>query len=547
VDQFCEQYQDLIDDRYDCVDRIVLNAYYPMGQTSGGMLQWWQTLYGWQRPLDTNQLMRMAGHFSRRLRAYAKTRNLPVVDCARKEKKFQTAAEYLAQHDGKPGVFLILVSKAPAPVWEVWPSKNGRAGAIRRKKPMPYVNHYSFHIWDADWGHITIKMCGHPPFGAQIILNGHEFVACAASQAKVAFQKEGNCFVHTADGAALAQIADTLSEAETEGRLRHLCDRWIYTACLIFGLDLEEQQRSGFEYHYSTYQLEYSRNLRFHSGQKMWQVLQGLIDRNRGTLNLTAVKTIFGWKNRPRVKQLKQNRWGVEVETPTYDLTVFHIHYGKLSLKIYSKGEFVLRIEVMVHNAAATPFRRSLVDFPKTVAWMRQVIDRFLDSLACLEACFIADDTLECLPEPAEVGKTRVGGIDFNRPRIRAVTRGVLQLCTSPQGFTASELAASVRSLGESKTAQYTSRQAAYDIRKLRGKQIVEKPEHSNRYRVKPDGLRALAAIVLLRDKIICPLLASQGQLPRGRPPKSSTPIDENYRAMQRQMHELFTQLGLAA
>ena len=27
---------------------------------------------------------------------------------------------------------------------------------------------------------------------------------------------------------------------------------------------------------------------------------------------------------------------GVEVETPVYDLTVFHVHYGKLSLKIYS-------------------------------------------------------------------------------------------------------------------------------------------------------------------------------------------------------------------
>src|SRR6476646_2688767 len=46
----------------------------------------------------------------------------------------------------------------------------------------------------------------------------------------------------------------------------------------------------------------------------------------------------------------ERESWGVEVETPTYDLTVFHIHYGKLSLKIYSKGECVLRIEVMVHN-----------------------------------------------------------------------------------------------------------------------------------------------------------------------------------------------------
>ena len=31
------------------------------------------------------------------------------------------------------------------------------------------ASHYSFHIMDPDWGHMTIKMAGHPPFGAQIL------------------------------------------------------------------------------------------------------------------------------------------------------------------------------------------------------------------------------------------------------------------------------------------------------------------------------------------------------------------------------------------
>ena len=50
----------------------------------------------------------------------------------------------------------------------------GSPTQIRRRE---YVNHYSFHIIDPEWGHVTIKMSGHPPFGAQIILNGHEYVA----------------------------------------------------------------------------------------------------------------------------------------------------------------------------------------------------------------------------------------------------------------------------------------------------------------------------------------------------------------------------------
>ena len=84
---------------------------------------------------------------------------------------------------------------------------------------MPYVNHYSFHILDPEWGHITIKISGHPPFPAQVMLNGHEYVACQARKAGISFTKEGNCFTHISDAAGLAKIADTLSEPRTIGRL----------------------------------------------------------------------------------------------------------------------------------------------------------------------------------------------------------------------------------------------------------------------------------------------------------------------------------------
>jgi hypothetical protein len=98
---------------------------------------------------------------------------------------------------------------------------------------MPYVNHYSFHIWDPEWGHITLKISGHPPFPAQVILNGHEYVACQARRKKIDFEKEGNCFTRITDAADLAQIADTLSEERMIGRLTEVCERWIYYLPLL--------------------------------------------------------------------------------------------------------------------------------------------------------------------------------------------------------------------------------------------------------------------------------------------------------------------------
>ena len=65
-------YQDLLGGSYDCVDRIVLNAYFRMGHDPGGFRVWWRALTGSDETLENAYLMRLAGRFSRRIRGYAK-------------------------------------------------------------------------------------------------------------------------------------------------------------------------------------------------------------------------------------------------------------------------------------------------------------------------------------------------------------------------------------------------------------------------------------------------------------------------------------------
>jgi hypothetical protein len=71
------------------------------------------------------------------------------------------------------------------------------------------VNHYAFHICDAQWGHVIIRFCPHPPFSALVILNGHEWVAAQATAGGIAFRKEANCFTEVSDAAGLGQIAES--------------------------------------------------------------------------------------------------------------------------------------------------------------------------------------------------------------------------------------------------------------------------------------------------------------------------------------------------
>jgi hypothetical protein len=546
MDELSERYGELLQGSYDCVDRIVLNAYFPLGHNPGGFRVWWRRLHdGCEEQLDNTHLMRMAGRFSRRVRGFAKAHGIPVVDCGRGERKHRIAEAYLATHRVSRGVFLILVARAAATVWEVQRSASGVIGNLAKKTA--YVNHYSFHIMDPEWGHLTIKMSGHPPFGAQVICNGHEWVACQASRQGIAFAKDGNCFTAITDTQALAAVADTLSEPDTTGRLAAVCERWIYTACLCFGLSLQEQQRSRFRYEYSVYQAEYSRNLLFGSGAQMEEVFGRLVDRTRGRLDVPRLRTLFGAKARPHRDRTSSSRIEVVVETPRYDLTLFKVHFGALTLKAYTKGEHVLRFEAIVHNTKELGCGRVLARFPEIVARLTSMLERFLATLDCVDAAFIADQTLDQLPLPSQIGSTRVGGIDLNKPRLRATLAAVLALAPAPGGFTVAQLTAKVQAMTGQTDRDYSTRQAAYDLKKLRGKHLVVKPGRSRRYHAPPDALRTITALLVLRDQVLRPILAGVRVPRRGRKPNTWTRTDQHYETLRIDMKALFNDCGIPA
>jgi len=110
TDELTAAYGDLLDGTYDCVDRIVLNADDPLCHSAGGFRTWWRRLTGSDADLDTAHLMRLAGRFSRRVRAFASANGIPVIDCGKGERKHEIAAAYLEEHLDARGLFLILAS-----------------------------------------------------------------------------------------------------------------------------------------------------------------------------------------------------------------------------------------------------------------------------------------------------------------------------------------------------------------------------------------------------------------------------------------------------
>lgn len=545
-DDFSTYVADLLDGRYDCVDRLVLNGYFPMGQTSGGLLTWWNQLYP-GTPLEQKRLQQMAGDFSRRVHAYAKRNNIPILHGPIGDRTKHARAEKLLPKDPAfQGVFAILVARAPGLVWKAKKNRQGQL-VVRRSDPWPLIQHYHFHLLDKEWGHLTIKMSGHPPFGVQVSLNGHEWVERQAQRQAISWVKEGNCFTGGSDLEALDQLARSLRQPPGLGRLAEVVDRWVYSACLCFGLDRAAQDRSQFRYQYSCYQLEYSRNLLFHSGRQMDQIYQGLIERTRGLLDVRTLRTIFGRKHRPHRDRQSGARVACVLEHPEHDLTVFKLIFGKLMLKIYDKGGRLLRIEVTVNNVSELRWGKRLEKLPTMLEQLERMVVDFLAAVQAAHCSYLDSGALDRLPTPSVCGTQRLAGVDLQKPRMRAAAQAVVALAPQPHGFTAAQLAQRVRDQQGCAMADYTDRRAAYDLRKLRGKAVVERVERTRRYRVQAAGVRVLAGLLILREKVLKPVLAGVHRPRRGRPPKTVAPLDVHYQKLQQEMLQTLRTLKLAA
>ena len=333
ADELSAYYAELLEGTCDCVDRIVLNAYFPLGQTGGGLRTWWRQGRGDDTTLDDEHWREGAGTFSRRVSAFCAQHKIPLIEAQAGERKHELAEPHLPGDPRFRGLFLVITGKAPAPVWEVQRNARQQMVEVRHRRQWPCVKHDYFHLQDPQWGHVTIRTCGYAPFGAQVILNGHEWVERAARRQGVRTVKAGNCFVEDSDFGPISRLAGRLQQAGAIGRLREVCERWIYSSALCFGLIRAEQQQSGVIYEHSVFQLESSRNLLFARGATMDEVYQSLIDRTRGPLELEQLKTIFGYRHRPHVRP----KWGrmepegvKSVQARGDDLTVFKVQSGWL-------------------------------------------------------------------------------------------------------------------------------------------------------------------------------------------------------------------------
>jgi hypothetical protein len=272
-----------------------------------------------------------------------------------------------------------------------------------------------------------------------------------------------------------------------------------------------------------------------------------VVDRTCSWLDIPKVRTLFGTKGRPHRKpgfELSP-RQAVVIEKPQWNLTSFKVRLGLLTLKACTKGERVLRFEAIVHNTKQLGCGRTLDRFGQIIPRLTAMVDRFTTMLDCVEIGFLPDGTLDQLPAPSQLAGTRIGGLDMNRPQVRAALAATLALAVAPAGFIVARFTAQVRAMTGQTPDGYSTRQGAY-LRKLGGnKQLVIKPGRTRRYHVPEAAVRTITALLTIRDKVIAPLIGIRTPR-RGRPPKHWSQIDRDYETLRLNMQARFGHLGNA-
>ena len=533
MNHFVQAYQNLLSGMYCSFDRIVLGAYFIMLHRPGGLLTWFRRLHP-ETPLDKNQLMRFACRFGRRTQAFAKANQIPILYPERGTRKHELAQTYFNHFQKPEGIFLIMVVREMAWVYESRTPKTA-AEKLHRNLEMKrrLVNYYYFHLRDKNWGHVTIGISPHPPFAAKIILNGHDWLARRADRRGLSYQKRENCLVEITDAKPLQELADTLSE----GHLFEVCRRWIPR--VLMGLTAEEIRASCIQREFYFMQAEYSHNMLFRQPRHLNWVYQAMIDNTRQRLRPGSINKVFGKDRRGvKIKSLS-----LRIENPQYDLTTVNLWLGKNRIKTYDKGERVLRTEVTINHPRALGLKKSLSALPQYRRRMESMITTYHNTLQAAEQCHLPHDVLEDLQAPVRRDKTRLPGITLTNRRLMTVLATAVELAKQPQGFTAAELYAK---MGECfKNESYTKSQLTYDLRKLKAKTIIQKIPGRQRYHFTFVGLQKAVGLLVFRGEILQPVLA----LPRlDKKPGPKPKLDHRhqlYRNIQLNLEALCLDYGL--
>lgn len=469
---------------------------------------------------------------------FAAAHKVPVVHFEKGQNKEKLARPYLeaAAREGKDRVVLIGIAQEKASAWRSWKAKGQEKAAhphMEWGRQMVYVNHFYFYVWDGECGGAFWKTNAYAPYPIWLYLNGHEWAKRQLEKAGIGYEALDNGFRSCADPVRLQKICERFGAGVVKSFF------WRWRQRLPSPLT-KADPRAGYVYELAFRQFEVADTCVFDRPQagRMWfeSVIRDHLDLGRPD----QISLTFDRRVNRRTKGIFRTRVLTKGVDPT--LTGY---YKSSRIKQYFKEGRALRTETVICDSRDFGIgRRVSAENWNALRAVGELANRRLcdaEAADAMPAPDVATFTQVTRPSTNDDG-LRAPALRFGDGRVMAVLAGMVKFSYLVDGFSNSQM---VQHTAQLLNQTYTSRQATYDLRRLKRKGLILKLPHRRRYQLTALGRRVAVLFTKTYSRILAPgLTALDGDLPAGVAPRSR--LATTWRRFEGALDE-FMQRGLIA
>src|SRR5246500_3561220 len=463
----------------ECLDRIYLNAYVPVLQSSGQVVAFMTQHLG--MPIPSPALMeKISTRFRRAVESYAASNGIAWVKLGKDQRKIDVMQPYLEAQaaTGRSGVAAIGVSQEFQRVWAAYLRDTKTAAPqYTFAKADRRVTCYYFYLWDEDFGPAFIKVCAYFPYPAKIWVNGHEWAKRQAAMAGIGFTQLSNGFASCEDPAALQAICDRLQP----GTIEVFVQRWLHRLPLPL---TAADHDAGYLWETSMRQVEVSRTIVFDAPRHARGFFEALVADNLDIGRPHNVEIIFARK----VRRDTTGVFRTAIDRRDNGGVLVNVFYKHSRIKQYLKDGRAMRIETVVNAPRDLGCNARLPNLDELQAKARAASRRILETERAGQGTVLASPAFERVAHPSlDAEGRRTPALRFGDPRVMALAGALCQTLLAATGFTNKYLRVLIAGLLGS---AYTPGQMTYDLRRLRLNGLIRRLPHTNRYVLTADGIR---------------------------------------------------------
>lgn len=483
------------------LDRIFLQAYVPKLQSVGQVC----IFLRWQRKFhipSSAAFGQIGDAYVREIHEFAKRSGIPIVHFEKRQKKEEVARPFLeaAMREGNKGrVVLIGIAQEKASIWRSWKAKGQEKAAhphMEWGRQMAYVNHFYFYLWDPEWGAAFWKTNAYAPYPIWLWLNGHEWAKRQLEKAGIAYEALDNGFRSCANPAELQRICDQLGPEAVD----RFFGRWVSQLPSPFS---PADRTAGYGYELAFRQLEISDTCVFDRPQAGRAWFEGVIRDHLDVGRPSEIALIFD----RAVSRRTPGTFRTRVLTPGVDPNLC-CYYKSSRIKQYFKESRALRTETVICDTHDFGIgRRVCAENWYALRAVGESANRRLCDAEATDAQPAPDvATFHQVTRPSTTHDgLQAPGLHFGDPRVMALLASLVGFCYLVAGFTNGQLVERVSAL---MNESYRSRQATYDLRRLRRKGLIEKIPRSQRYRLTSFGRRVAVLFTKAYGRLLAPGLS---------------------------------------